>query len=195
MAKRHKKDDQEETYSVPIKTEEEAEGEETEIRDVQALLAEIDVLQAQLEEQRQRAEDEHNQHLRVMADFANYRRRREEEFLRHMEFANQELILRLLPVIDNFERAAEAAKESSNFDSLVEGVNLTIKQIKDILEVEGVQPIEAVGEQFDPMKHEAVMRVVSDEYPENTVVEEVEKGYLLKDRVIRPARVAVSATE
>jgi molecular chaperone GrpE len=195
MARRHREDDQEEVYSVPIKTEEDAEGEETEARDVQSLLAEISVLQAELEEQRQKAEDEHNQHLRVMADFANYRRRREEEFLRHMEFANQELILRLLPVVDNFERAAEAAKESSNFDSLVEGVNLTVKQIKDILDSEGVKPIESVGEQFDPMKHEAVMRVVSDEYPENTIVEEVERGYLLKDRVIRPSRVAVSATE
>jgi molecular chaperone GrpE len=166
--------------------------ESVEVEDTSALLTEIDVLRSQLEEQKQIAEDEHDRHLRVLADFANYRRRRDDESQRHLDFANQELILKLLPVIDNFERAARAAEETESFDALAEGVNLTLRLLHDILEREGIASIEAVGEEFDPMRHEAVMKVESDEYPENTVVQEVEKGYTLKDRVIRPARVAVS---
>ena len=185
---RHKKED-----ALPPEVEGEQDIIEEKAPEISSLMANIDVLKAQLEEQTQVAEEEHNRHLRALADFANYRRRREEEFQRHLEFANQELILKLLPVIDNFERAAQAAEENHNLEGLAEGVKLTLRQFRDLLEREGVQPIAAVGQEFDPMRHEAVMRVESDEYPENTVVEEVEKGYALKDKVIRPARVAVSA--
>jgi len=137
-------------------------------------------------------EDEKNGRLRALADFANYKRRQQEEHGARVQSATQDLIMRLLPVIDNFERAIQAAQENRNFDGLADGVILTLKQLHGLLEKEGVQPIAAVGQEFDPMYHEAVMRVETEEIPENTVVEELEKGYLQGSRVIRPSRVKVA---
>ena len=156
------------------------------------LEADVETLRAELEAARTAVEEEHSNYLRAMADFTNFKRRRQEEFESHVQFANQELILKLLPIMDNFERALQAAQEKHSFDALAEGVSLTLRQLQESLEKEGVKPIEAVGREFDPMMHEAVMRVESDEHPDNTVVEEVEKGYTQNSRVIRPARVKVA---
>ena len=161
---------------------------------IDELREEVERLRVEIEEERARTKEEHDRYLRALADFSNYRRRHQEEYAQAMQFASQELILKILPAIDNFERALQAAEQIESFESLVEGVKLTLRQLKDIIEKEGVRPIEAVGQQFDPMMHEAVMRVETDEYPENTVVEEVETGYVLGDRVIRPARVKVAAS-
>ncbi len=159
---------------------------------VSELEAEVERLKSELEEERAKTAAESEQRLRALADFANYRRRHEEDKARLMQFATQEIILKILPVIDNFERALESAEQNHNFDSLVEGVRLTIKQLRDILEQEGVKQIESVGQEFDPTMHEAVMRVETEEYPENTVIEELQSGYTQGDRVIRPARVKVA---
>ena len=156
------------------------------------LETDLETLRAELDAARAAVEEEHNHYLRALADFTNFKRRRQEETEAYAQFANQELILKLLPIIDNFERALQAAEEKHSFDSLHEGVALTLRQLREMLEKEGVKPIEAVGQEFDPMMHEAVMRVESDEGPDNTVVEEVEKGYTLNSRVIRPARVKVA---
>jgi molecular chaperone GrpE len=157
--------------------------------DLQERIAE---LEAELDAARKAAEQEHDHYLRALADFSNFKRRRQEELESHIQFANQELILKLLPIIDNFERALQAAQEQHSFDSLAAGVELTLRQLKDMLQKEGVVPIDAVGQEFDPAIHEAVMSVESDEHPDNTVVEELQKGYMQKSRVIRPARVKVS---
>lgn len=149
-------------------------------------------LEAELDTARKVAEQEHDSYLRALADFSNFKRRRQEELESHIQFANQELILKLLPIIDNFERALQAAQEQHSFDSLASGVELTLRMLQDMLQKEGVEPIEAVGQEFDPTVHEAVMSVESDEHPDNTVVEELQKGYMQKSRVIRPARVKVS---
>jgi molecular chaperone GrpE len=159
---------------------------------VSELEDELQKVQSDLESAKRDLEEEHNHYLRSLADFSNFKRRRQEEFETQVQFANQELILKLLPVIDNFERALQASQVNHNFDALAEGVSLTLRQLKDMLEREGVEPIEAVGQEFDPMIHEAVMRIESDEYPENTVVEELEKGYTQRSRVIRPSRVKVA---
>ena len=157
-------------------------------------LSEADVaqLRSELESAKRAVEEEHNLYMRALADFANYKRRRQDESETQMQFANQELILKLLPVVDNFERALRAAQENENFQALAEGVSLTLRQLQDILEKEGIKPIEAVGQEFDPNVHEAVMRMESKDYPDNTVVEELEKGYMLGSRVIRPAKVKVA---
>ena len=88
----------------------------------------------------------------------------------------------------------QAAEAEHSYDSLVEGVTLTLKQIREMLEKEGLEPIDAVGQEFNPEFHEALMRVETDEYPENTIVDELEKGYMLNGRVLRPARVRVAAS-
>ncbi|MEN6372699.1 MAG: nucleotide exchange factor GrpE [Armatimonadota bacterium] len=159
---------------------------------VDELQNEIERLRAELKEEKKRADEEHDRHLRSLADFSNYKRRHTEEYKQAILCASQELILKILPVIDNFQRALEAAEKTQSFDGLLEGVRLTLKQLGDILEREGIQQIKAAGEQFDPTYHEAVMRVETDEYPENTVIDEFQPGYTQHDKVIRPAKVRVA---
>lgn len=151
-----------------------------------------DDLQRALEAEKERADQEHDRYLRALADFSNYKRRQEEQQASRRDFAARELILKVLNVMDDFERARQSAEEAHSFDALSEGLSLTIRKLHSILEAEGVKPIEAVGQPFDPMFHEAVMRVEDSEHPENTVVGELQKGYTMKDEVIRPAMVTVA---
>lgn len=155
--------------------------------DIQALEQEIEAL-------RKNAEDTQNSYLRVLADFDNYRKRQREETARLSDSAREQVLLRLLPIVDNFDRSVQAAEAEHSYDSLVEGVTLTLKQIHEMLDKEGLEPIEAVGQEFNPEFHEALMRVETDEYPENMIVDELEKGYMLNGRVLRPARVRVAAS-
>lgn len=147
--------------------------------------ARIAELERQVEEYRQRL-------LRAQADFDNFRRRTHREKEELVKFAAAELITRLLPVLDNFERAISASKNSGDFESLAKGVDMIHRQLLQLLEQEGLKPMESVGQPFNPEFHEAVMRVESDEHEEGTIVEELQRGYILKDRVIRPAMVKVS---
>jgi molecular chaperone GrpE len=128
--------------------------------------------------------------LRAAADFENYRRRVQREKEDLAVFANQKLILNLLPVLDNLERALASAPASDD-DKLRQGVELTARSFRDALAKEGLTPIEAVGQPFDPNFHEAVMTVDSDEHADDTVVAEFQKGYKLGERVIRPSMVQV----
>jgi len=130
--------------------------------------------------------------LRLAAELDNYKKRsmRERESL--IKYAAQGIIQELIPILDNFERAIESASQSKDFNSLIKGVEMIFRQMYDALERKGVSKINALGETFDPNVHEAIAQVASDECPENTVVEELQKGYMLHDRVIRPSRVAVS---
>lgn len=148
-------------------------------------------LQADLDDARREIEDLKRQLLYSQAEFQNFRRRKEEEQKDLARFANGELIRNLLPILDNFERALQASEQSRNFDALVGGVSGTHKQFSAFLEKSGVRPIEALGKEFDPNFHEAIGHTESDDYPANTVGEEVQRGYLLHDRVLRPALVKV----
>jgi molecular chaperone GrpE len=130
--------------------------------------------------------------LRLYADFENFRRRKEEEVANARKYASEEIIKQLLLVYDNFERAVDTSKSSRNFDSLLEGVQLIVRQMKELMEKEGVTEIAAEGSSFDPSLHQAVMKVDNDELPDETIVEVLQKGYKLKDRVIRPSMVKVS---
>ena len=159
---------------------------------VSQLEADVERLIQENESARQAAQEEHDRYLRALADFANYKRRREEDQATWTRIANQEIILALLPIIDNFERALQAAQENRNSEALAEGVSLTLRQLQEMLTREGVEPIEAVGREFDPNLHEAIMRVEADDVPDNTVVEELQKGYTLGQRVLRPAQVKVA---
>lgn len=130
--------------------------------------------------------------LRLAAEMDNYKKRVDKERQSLIKYGSQGILQELLPILDNFERAIESANKSKDFDSFLEGVGMIFKQMSAALERKGISTIDAIGETFDPNIHEAVMQVASDKYSENTVVEELQKGYVLHDRVIRPAMVAVS---
>ncbi|AWB46986.1 nucleotide exchange factor GrpE [Paenibacillus sp. CAA11] len=148
--------------------------------------SEITRLRAEAEEHQQRL-------LRVQADFDNFRRRTLKEKEELGKYASAKLITELLPVFDNFERALAAnVQEQSEQASFVKGVEMIFRQLDGVLQAEGLKAMESVGQPFNPEFHQAIMQVESDEYEEGIVVEEVQKGYLLKDKVLRPAMVKVS---
>ncbi|GKU79737.1 nucleotide exchange factor GrpE [Paenibacillus sp. L3-i20] len=140
----------------------------------------------QLEEQQQR-------YLRAQADFDNFRRRTVKEKEELGQYASMKLIGQLLPIVDNFERAIVASSANNDFESLAKGVDMIFRQLTQTLEQEGLKPMEVVGEPFNPEFHQAIMQVESEEHEEGIVVEEVQKGYILKDKVLRPAMVKVSS--
>lgn len=141
---------------------------------------------------RVKLEESEDKHLRLVAEFDNFRKRNARQYEDIIKAANRNIVTRLLEVVDNFERALEAAGNSSDKDSLLKGMELVYKNLYDILEHEGLEPIEAVGKEFDPNFHEAMMQVESDEYLEGTIVQEMTKGYKLAGKVVRHSRVSVS---
>jgi molecular chaperone GrpE len=130
--------------------------------------------------------------LRLHAEFENFKKRNVKEKEQFLKFATENLIYELINVLDNFERAFESANKMSDFKSLHQGVEMILKQIHQLLEKNGVKKIECVGKAFDPISQEAIAHIETDKYAENAVVEEVQKGYLLEGRLIRPAVVKVA---
>ena len=130
--------------------------------------------------------------LRTRADFVNYQKRMGKESKSISQYAVQDLILDLLPELDNVERAVKLAENPKDVDKFVEGIKLIGDQLLKALGKHGVKPIETVDKPFDPNLHEAVLEEENNELPHHTVIEEFQKGYLLKERAIRPAKVKVS---
>lgn len=130
--------------------------------------------------------------LRLAADFENYKKRMERSRLDSMKYREEALLKELLPVIDNLNRAIEQGENSGESSELLEGVQLTCKGLYNVLEKFEVKPLQSVGEPFDPNVHEALAMDHSDDVGENHVLQEFEKGYHYKDRLIRPAKVVVS---
>ncbi|OGQ92690.1 MAG: nucleotide exchange factor GrpE [Desulfobacula sp. RIFOXYA12_FULL_46_16] len=131
--------------------------------------------------------------LRLSAEFENYKKRKQREIDEFKKFANETIFRQILPVVDNLERAiASAETNSGEGTNLLEGVKLTHKDILKLLEMFSVRVIKAGNEPFDPNFHQAVTRQETDEFPENTVTAVLQNGYLLHDRLIRPAMVVVS---
>jgi molecular chaperone GrpE len=129
--------------------------------------------------------------LRTAAEFDNYRKRVERERRELSEYAGADVLTDLLPIVDNLERALQAPSTGES-DSYRRGVELILKQMTDLLQRRGVKMIESVGLQFDPRYHEAVVQEVSAEHPEGTVMAELRRGYMLGDRLLRPAAVKVA---
>ena len=146
-----------------------------------------------LEKERQHATHMEERFLRVNAEFENYKKRIIKENSDRFKFFNLDLIKELLPSLDNLERAITHAKnENKDFDSMIEGLEMVNKMTHEVFEKFGVSRVNTVGEVFDPNIHQAVGLVQSDSVPENHVVEECLAGYILHDRIIRPAMVRVS---
>ncbi len=149
-------------------------------------------LRVQLDDALARADSEHEAFLRARADFANFKRRTEEERESLKTFLSEKLLSSLLPITDNFERALLASETTKDYDKLIGGINAVYRQLADLLAREGVEPINALYEPFDPNLHNAVVREETTDYPENTVVAELQKGYTIGGRVLRPTMVRVS---
>jgi molecular chaperone GrpE len=146
-----------------------------------------------LEAAKKEAGDYYDRLLRLSAEFENYKKRSSRELTDFRKFANEQIIKDLLGVIDNLERAlTSAADQEGCASSIAEGVELTLKEITKILEKHGVTVITAEGETFDPTYHQAVMQQETADRPPNTVVQELQKGYLLHNRLLRPSMVVVS---
>ncbi len=138
--------------------------------------------------------DMKQRYMRLQADFANFKKRTDGEKLQISEVVKMEVLQNVLPVVDNFERALQVPQDKLTDDlkSFVDGYEMIYKQLMTVLEKEGVVKIDAVGKPFDPNYHQAVMRVASDEYDNDVVVEVLQEGYLLGDKTLRPAMVKVA---
>jgi molecular chaperone GrpE len=128
---------------------------------------------------------------RLAADFENYKRRTRQELAERTQYANEELLRKLLPILDNFRRALDHAPEGVD-RNWFEGIKLVARQFEETLQAQGLSTISAVGEKFDPTQHEAIAREETDEHEEGTVVEEMQPGYRLHNRVLRPTLVKVA---
>jgi molecular chaperone GrpE len=153
---------------------------------------EMNLMQKELNEAEVQTQVAIDKMMRLAADFDNYKKRNAKEYENIRKYAAENIIKELIPIVDNFERAIESATESKDFNSFIEGVKLILNQMLNLLDKEGVTRIKAVGEVFDPNVHEAVMHIASDEYPENVIIQELQKGYILRDKLVRPSMVAVS---
>ena len=142
-------------------------------------------LEAELEEWK-------NSYTRKLAEFQNFTKRKENEVAEMKKYASEGIIVKLLDNIDNLERAVDASKESQNFDSLIEGVNMILNNLKNLLTEEGVEEIEAAGKEYDPYEHKAMITENKEELDDNVVVQVFQKGYKMKGKVVRPAMVTVN---
>jgi molecular chaperone GrpE len=153
---------------------------------------EIDDLKKRLEEKEREAKENLDRLLRTAADLENFKKRAAREKEDWTKFANEDLIRAILPFIDNLERAVNHAEKVLDTGVLIEGIKLTLQQIHQTLNRFGLVPFDSVGKPFDPERHEAMLVVETDQHEPDQVVEEFQRGYLLNERLLRPATVSVS---
>lgn len=163
--------------------------------------SEIETLRARIAELEQSLDQTKDQLLRKAADFENYKRRMESDYASIIKYSNEELVVKLLPILDDFERSIKMSKKLEGTrtnaidpeESFIKGVELIYSKLRKVLEVQGVSELNVIGTPFDPALHDALLQVARADVPPHTVVEEVEKGYTMHGKVIRHARVVVSA--
>jgi molecular chaperone GrpE len=180
------KDNQDEEAKVDeLRTENSSES-------AQSMGAEVENLRHELAAKELEAKNNYDRFLRQVAELENFKKRSAREREDISRFANEAFIKDLLSVVDNLERAVAHASGGGNGKPIVEGVEMVLKGLLDVLSKHGVTQISAVGQPFDPTKHEAMAQVESDAHEPNCVVEELHKGYVLRDRLLRPALVSVA---
>ena len=182
MAKKTEKQDPENELENPDSAELEVEGEE----------AQIDQLRIELVQALEETKTHQEQYMRTLADMENLRKRTQRDKEELAKFANESILREILSVIDNLERAVEHAEQAENDAGLLEGVQMTLTQFNQVLSRFGVEPVKSVGQPFDPAFHQAMGQMESEEYPVNTVVQQVQKGYQLNNRLLRPAFVMLA---
>lgn len=185
--KKNKKSEEKQDEKEEVKEEEKkTEKEEKQDEKIEITKEEVMELNKKITEQEQKF-------LRAQADLVNYRKRKDEEVERLLKFANEDLILDILPILDNFERAiALDVNENSDLAKFKDGIVMVYNSLKGVLEKYGVKEIEALDKPFDPMYHQAVTTKTNDEKEKDVVLQVYQKGYTLKDKVIRPAMVEVN---
>jgi molecular chaperone GrpE len=153
-----------------------------------------EILQAKLEEAQKAVEATKDQFLRKAAEFENYKRRMETEFIQIVRNANEEILSSLIPILEDFARSFKSGKDQKDGEGFYKGVELIYQKLTKVLEQQGLLPFESLGKPFDVGYHDALLQVPRTDVPPGTVVEEVERGYMLHDRVLRHAKVIVSTT-
>jgi molecular chaperone GrpE len=153
---------------------------------------ETEKLKQDLENEKKRAGDCLARLRYVQADFENLKKRTERQLAEVKDYCTEPLVIQLLEVVDELEMAVKAGRNSESTEIVMQGVEMTLKKLKKILETEQVYPIECVGKPFDPSKHNAVAKIERDDVEECTVIEEIRKGYMMKKKVIRPSIVKVA---
>ncbi|WCN38727.1 nucleotide exchange factor GrpE [Aneurinibacillus uraniidurans] len=171
---------------------EETEAVETEVVDTEEV-TEDNSLEAQIAQLQAEKDEMYNKLLRAQADLQNFRTRVNKEKEQMLTYSSQRVIEALLPVVDNFERAITASHGTGDTEALAQGVEMVFRQLQQVLEQESVTTVPGVGSPFDPNMHQAVMQEESSEYESGIIIEEFQKGYKLKDRIIRPSMVKVSS--
>jgi molecular chaperone GrpE len=154
--------------------------------------AQLEKLKQVLENEKKRAEEYLTRLKYVQADFENLRKRTDRQLAEVKKYCTEPLIVELLEIVDELEMAVKAGQNSKSAENLTRGVEMTLKKLKKILENQQVSPIDCVGKQFDPSKHNAVAKIERDDVEECTVIEELRKGYMMKEKVIRPSVVKVA---
>jgi molecular chaperone GrpE len=150
-------------------------------------------MEEQVESLKKEAAENHDRLLRLAAEFENYKKRATREMNDFRKFANESFAKAMLPVVDSMDLAIESSSNDKHVsNSMVEGVNMTLKEILKVFEQFGVRRFESIGSTFDPNLHQAVMQEETDAFPENTVSKELQKGFMIHDRLLRPAMVVVS---
>jgi molecular chaperone GrpE len=149
-------------------------------------------LEAKLAEKEQELAELKDKYLRALADSENARKRIRQQSEESVRLQRENLLREILPIVDNLERAVEAARGGGNGQPIVEGVEMVLRSLIDLLRGQGVTPLTAVGQLFDPQRHEAVDQVANSAHPPNTVVAEFHRGYVIGERMLRPARVSVA---
>jgi molecular chaperone GrpE len=158
-----------------------------------ALTGEAGAEAAGLEAKEKELKETHDRLLRTTAEFENYKKRMAREMDEFRKYANQSLLRELLSIVDHIELALQAAGGAGSEKTIADGLGLTLKELMRILEKFNVTPVESTGQPFNPEVHEAILREHSDSLPENAVVREMQKGYMINGRLLRPALVAVAA--
>jgi molecular chaperone GrpE len=180
-------------YKESLTDPEKKEGQKSDDHAQLPELTGIDMISSKVVELENSINQYKDQLLRKAAEFENYKKRVENDSSNIIRFANEDLIEKLLPVLDDFERSFEALKDArSESESFIKGVEMIYNKLKRVLDLQGIKPLEAVGKPFDPELHDALLQMPSADHPPHTVMQEVEKGYILNDRVIRHAKVIVS---
>ena len=146
-------------------------------------------LEKALTEEREKANECRNRLMYLQADFENYRKRTERRMDEVARFSNEKIIVNLLSIIDEMEMAIQAGKKTKNKKALLKGIEMILKKIYTILELEGLVKIESVGKIFDPKLHEVFQKVPTKDYDENIIIDEIRKGFMLRGKVIRPSMV------